>query len=79
MHKAEQDWSLIQFFMGINEIYTVVRESILMLNPLPSIEHAFSIPVQEEKQREVRPRNQMILESTSLNINGPGNNTFKTN
>ncbi|XP_015162182.1 uncharacterized protein [Solanum tuberosum] len=37
MHKAEQDRRLIQFLMRLNEVYTVVRGSILMMNPLPTI------------------------------------------
>ncbi|XP_070055229.1 uncharacterized protein [Nicotiana tomentosiformis] len=36
MHKAEQDRILIQFLMGLNEVYAVVRGSILMMYPLPS-------------------------------------------
>ncbi|XP_009630157.1 uncharacterized protein [Nicotiana tomentosiformis] len=43
MHKAEQDRRLIQFLMGLNEVYTVVRGSILMMNPLPSIAQAFAL------------------------------------
>ncbi|XP_075077335.1 uncharacterized protein LOC107827678 [Nicotiana tabacum] len=80
MHKAEKDRRLIQFLMGLNEVYTVVRGSILMMNPLPSIAQVFSILIQEEKQREVKPNNQqLVIESTSLNANGPENNNFRTN
>ncbi|XP_075086535.1 uncharacterized protein LOC142169199 [Nicotiana tabacum] len=49
MHKAEQDQRLIQFQMRLNEVYTVVRGSILMMNPLPNIAQAFYILIQEEK------------------------------
>ncbi|XP_070021411.1 uncharacterized protein [Nicotiana sylvestris] len=55
MYKEEQDRRLIQFLMGLNEVYTVIRGSILMMNPLPTIAQVFSILIQEEKQREVRP------------------------
>ncbi|XP_070040358.1 uncharacterized protein [Nicotiana tomentosiformis] len=79
MHKAEQDRRLIQFLMGLNEVYIVVRGSILMMNPLPSIAQAFSILIQEEKQREVRPNNKLVMESTSLSANGPDNAKFRTN
>ncbi|XP_019258158.1 PREDICTED: uncharacterized protein LOC109236429 [Nicotiana attenuata] len=78
MQKAEQDRILIQFLMGLNEVYTVVRGSILMMNPLPSIAQAFSILIQEEKQREVKPHNQFVMESASLN-SSTGNNSFRTN
>ncbi|XP_075075426.1 uncharacterized protein LOC142162723 [Nicotiana tabacum] len=73
MHKAEQDRRLIQFLMGLNEVDTIIRGSILMMNPLPSIAQDFSILIQEEKQREVKPQNQQqVIESTSLNVNGLG-------
>ncbi|KAH0769942.1 hypothetical protein KY290_013923 [Solanum tuberosum] len=75
-HKAEHDKQLIQFLMGLNEVYTVVKWSILMMNPLPTIAQGFSILIQEEKQREVRPPNQSISESTSLNA-GVQNADFK--
>ncbi|XP_070055561.1 uncharacterized protein [Nicotiana tomentosiformis] len=55
--KAEYDRRLIQFLMGLNEVYTIVRGSILMMNPLPSLAQAFAIIIQEEKQREMRPNN----------------------
>nr|XP_016443290.1 PREDICTED: uncharacterized protein LOC107768662 [Nicotiana tabacum] len=54
MHKAEQDRRLIQFLMGLNEVYTIVRGNILMMNPLPSLAQAFAILIQEEKQREMK-------------------------
>ncbi|XP_070004227.1 uncharacterized protein [Nicotiana sylvestris] len=80
VHKAEQDRRLIPFLMGLNEVYTAVRGSTLMMNPLPSIAQAFSILIQEEKQRKVKPHNQqLMIESTSLNVNGLGNNNFRTN
>ncbi|XP_015084169.1 uncharacterized protein LOC107027540 [Solanum pennellii] len=67
MHKAEQDRRLIQFLMGLNEVYTVIRGSILMMNPLPSMAHAFALLVQEEKQREFKPHSHMFAEGSSLN------------
>lgn len=41
MFKVEQDRRLIQFLMGLNEVYTVVRGNILMMNPLPSLAQTF--------------------------------------
>ncbi|XP_075084488.1 uncharacterized protein LOC142167906 [Nicotiana tabacum] len=52
MHKAEQDRRLIQFLMGLNKVYIVVRGSILMMNPLSTLAQAFSLLIQDEKQRE---------------------------
>ncbi|XP_019238294.1 PREDICTED: uncharacterized protein LOC109218385 [Nicotiana attenuata] len=79
MCKAEKDRRLIQFLMGLNEVYTVVRGSILMMNPLPSLAQAFSLLVQDEKQREIRPVSHLSVESTSLNVSASGQGSFKTN
>ncbi|KAH0642358.1 hypothetical protein KY290_033951 [Solanum tuberosum] len=91
LHKAEQDRRLIQFLMGLNDVYTVVRGNILMMNPLPTMAQAFSILVQKEKQREVKPSHRAHLDSTSLAVTtgsssnfrhsnaGNNNNDFRTN
>ncbi|TMX03845.1 hypothetical protein EJD97_013605 [Solanum chilense] len=66
--------------MGLNEIYTVVRGNILMMNPLPSIAQGFSILIQEEKQREVRPPNHSLVESTlNAAVYNNGKNNFRIN
>ncbi|XP_075095169.1 uncharacterized protein LOC142173471 [Nicotiana tabacum] len=54
-YKAEQDRRLIQFLMGLNETYTVIRGSILMMNLLPTLAQAFFLQIQDEKQREIKP------------------------
>ncbi|KAH0761842.1 hypothetical protein KY290_017915 [Solanum tuberosum] len=52
--------------MGLNEIYTVIRGSILMMNPLPTMAQAFSLLVQDEHQREIKPSNHFNVEATAL-------------
>lgn len=52
--KSHQVGRLIQFLMGLNDTYSGVRSNILMSTPLPSIDHAYSLLIQDEKQREVR-------------------------
>ncbi|XP_075088478.1 uncharacterized protein LOC142170460 [Nicotiana tabacum] len=85
MHKAEQNRRLIQFLMGLNEVYTTVRGSILMMNSLPLMAQAFSLLIQDENQREMKPTNHLSAESVSLhvnisgNANNFGNNNFRTN
>lgn len=64
--------------MELNKFYTIVRGSILMMNPFPTMAQAFYILVQEEKQHEVRPPFLLILGSTSLSVTS-GSNAFKTN
>nr|XP_009804863.1 PREDICTED: uncharacterized protein LOC104250028 [Nicotiana sylvestris] len=39
--------------MGLNDIYSAVRSNILMLTPLPSVNQAYSLFIQDEKQREI--------------------------
>lgn len=51
--KSQQDGRLIQFLMRLNEAYFGVKSNILMGSPLPSINHAYSLLIQEEKQKEI--------------------------
>ncbi|XP_070016827.1 uncharacterized protein [Nicotiana sylvestris] len=39
--------------MGLNDTYAQARGNILMMNPLPSIDVAYSLLLQDENQREV--------------------------
>ena len=43
--------SLMQFLNGLNDSYSQVRTQILMMKPSPSIDKAFSLVIQEERQR----------------------------
>lgn len=65
--------------MGLNKVYIMVRESILMMKPFPSLAQAFSLLIQEEKQREIKPNNQLMFEFASLNVNTLRRTSFKTN
>ncbi|XP_019241196.1 PREDICTED: uncharacterized protein LOC109221186 [Nicotiana attenuata] len=51
--KSLEDQRLIQFLMGLNDIYAQARGNILMMNPLPAIDVAYSLLLQDENQREV--------------------------
>jgi len=46
-----EERKLIQFLMGLNSSYTAVRRNILMMTPFPSMSQAYSLLIQEEKQR----------------------------
>ncbi|XP_019253938.1 PREDICTED: uncharacterized protein LOC109232637 [Nicotiana attenuata] len=50
--KSLEDQRLIQFLMGLNDIYAQARGSILMMNPLPSMDVAYSLLLQDENQRK---------------------------
>ncbi|XP_016450806.1 uncharacterized protein LOC107775569 [Nicotiana tabacum] len=51
--KSLEDQRLFQFLMGLNDIYAQARGNILMMNPFPSIDIAYSLLLQDENQREV--------------------------
>uniref|UniRef100_A0A7C8YWD1 Retrotransposon Copia-like N-terminal domain-containing protein n=1 Tax=Opuntia streptacantha TaxID=393608 RepID=A0A7C8YWD1_OPUST len=57
---------LIQFLMGLNGSYTAIRGNILMMVPFPSIRQAYSLLVQEERQRQVKTDTHFLTESASL-------------
>ena len=50
MHKAEQEKRLIHFLIGLNEMYIIIRGKILIMTILPTMEQAFVILSQEERQ-----------------------------
>ncbi|KAK8287231.1 hypothetical protein V6Z12_D07G045300 [Gossypium hirsutum] len=44
---------LFQFLMGLNETYANVRSQILLIQPLPSVNNAYSMVIRDEDQREL--------------------------
>ncbi|XP_024006206.1 uncharacterized protein LOC112082851 [Eutrema salsugineum] len=44
-----------QFLMGLNECYESIRRHILVLNPIPSIEDAYNMVAQDERQKSLKP------------------------
>ncbi|XP_077210986.1 uncharacterized protein LOC143846434 isoform X2 [Tasmannia lanceolata] len=62
----QQQHRLIQFFMGLNESFAAVRGQILVMDPLPSVNLAFSLILQEERQRDVAAAGQQNMETTAL-------------
>ena len=43
----------MKFLMGLNESYSEIRGQILSMDPHPSVNQAYSLVLQEERQREV--------------------------
>jgi len=64
--KLMERQQLMQFLMGLNEAYQVVKSNILMLNPLPTVSQACSIVIQEEQQREIKVPHQPELGSSAF-------------
>lgn len=76
IQKSEENQKLLQLLMGLNENYTIVRGNILMMKPLPSVKEAYSLLIQEEKQREVCAAMQCVPDAISMNV-GSSNNISK--
>lgn len=50
--QREED-RLMQFLMGLNDAYNVVRTNILMISPLPNVCQAYSLVIQDEAQQQM--------------------------
>ncbi|XP_062089698.1 uncharacterized protein LOC133796239 [Humulus lupulus] len=46
---------VLQFLTGLNEYFHAVRAQILLIDPFPSLSKVFSMIIQEENQRRLRP------------------------
>uniref|UniRef100_A0A1S3X8U1 Retrotransposon Copia-like N-terminal domain-containing protein n=3 Tax=Nicotiana TaxID=4085 RepID=A0A1S3X8U1_TOBAC len=71
---------LLQFLMGLDETYAQARSQILMMNPIPSVNKAYSMVVSEESHRNMGKSTQTLDmgDSTALFTNKGGRNTGNT-
>ncbi|XP_049389434.1 uncharacterized protein LOC125853742 [Solanum stenotomum] len=74
--KAHQDERLLQFLMGLNDTFIGVRSNILLSFPLPTIGQAYSLVVQDEKQREIHDVPNYPTESASFLVGNSGTRRF---
>ncbi|KAK9733756.1 hypothetical protein RND81_04G090200 [Saponaria officinalis] len=51
--KFQQDQRIVQLLMGLNDLYSVIRGTILLQNPLPSLSTVYNNLVQEERHGEI--------------------------
>ena len=63
--KYAQEQNMIHFLMGLNDSYTSVRGSLLMMSPLPSLGQTYSLLTQEERQRQVKSAGQFLSDTAS--------------
>ena len=66
--KHHHDQKVIQFLMGLNDTYTIMRGSILMKSPLPNLSQTYNILLQEEAQREIHSGSNFMTEAASLAV-----------
>ncbi|GKC07894.1 hypothetical protein Tco_0999504 [Tanacetum coccineum] len=50
--ERDQRMRLIQFLMGLDEIYSNIRGHILLMQPLPTVAKAYTMVRQEKQQRK---------------------------
>ncbi|XP_021753791.1 uncharacterized protein LOC110719198 [Chenopodium quinoa] len=53
MLKSQQDKRLVVFLMKLNDGFEVVRGTILLMQPMPLIYHAYRLLMQEEKHKKL--------------------------
>ncbi|XP_040960293.1 uncharacterized protein [Gossypium hirsutum] len=66
---------LFQFFMGLNETYANVRSQILLMQPLPSVNNAYSMVIRDEDQRKLASHT--FFDSTALLSSKPASSSSK--
>ena len=66
LQKYIEERKLIQFLMGLNSSYTDIRGNILMIVPFPTVSQAYSLLVQEKRQRLVKSESHFLGENASL-------------
>lgn len=64
----EQGIKLTQFLMGLNDQYTAIRGQILLMNPLPSLNAAYALLLQEENQRNTSIIPKLSDEVVAMNV-----------
>lgn len=71
---------LLQFLMGLNESYSQPRSQILMMSPIPTLNKAYALLVDQEIQRNlsVGSSSSGVIEGTTLYSNRNGASTSKS-
>lgn len=66
--KSLDDQRLIQFLIWLNDVYSQARGNIFILDPPPGINHAYSLLLQDENQREVYVNSHISTNSSSFMV-----------
>lgn len=67
--KSQEDRRLIDFLMKLNDGYEVIRGSIFVMSPLPSISHAYRLIMQEENHMKLYQGSHTVDETVALAAN----------
>ncbi|KAG7554761.1 Retrotransposon gag domain [Arabidopsis suecica] len=78
--KLQQRSRVTKFLMGLNESYEATRRHILLLKPIPTIEDAFNLVTQDERQKNIKPvaknESAVFLNSGPTPASSTGENVF---
>ncbi|CAA0830197.1 Unknown protein, partial [Striga hermonthica] len=66
----DSETKLMQFLMGLNDIFEPVKNQILLMEPLPTINRAYSMILKVEKQKSVHSLVQEGLDSSVMLAKG---------
>uniref|UniRef100_A0A2C9U155 Retrotransposon Copia-like N-terminal domain-containing protein n=1 Tax=Manihot esculenta TaxID=3983 RepID=A0A2C9U155_MANES len=64
---------LMQFLMGLNDTFDQVRSQVLLLDPLPTVNKAFSMVLRVESRKEVQTNLTEHTEVAALAVRSQGN------
>ncbi|XP_043702102.1 uncharacterized protein LOC122652429 [Telopea speciosissima] len=60
--------SLMDFLQGFNESYTAIRSQILLMDPFPTLAKAYSLLLQEERQRSLHTVLPASIEQSAMAV-----------
>ncbi|KAF7821968.1 uncharacterized protein G2W53_027423 [Senna tora] len=77
LNNLEADTRLVQFLMGLNQPFEVIRSQILSLDPLPSVNKAFGLVVNVETEKEINSsQGSNLIEGSAMLAKGNTRNEF---
>ncbi|KAF7824142.1 uncharacterized protein G2W53_022286 [Senna tora] len=79
LNEIEADTKLVQFLMGLNQTFEVIKSQILALDPLPSANKAFGLVVNVETEKWINSNHgSNLIEGSVMMARGNNRNeTFK--
>ncbi|KAI5350419.1 hypothetical protein L3X38_003310 [Prunus dulcis] len=66
--EREEKERVMQFLMGLNDSYSTIRGSILMMNPLPDTRRVHGLILQHERQMDVASRRDLGMNSHAMQV-----------
>jgi len=74
--KLIESQQLMQFLIGLNDVYKTVRGNLIMMRPLPSLSQAYNVILQEEKQRGLSSVSHIVSQTAAFNAPTSSAETF---